>query len=116
MNETINIGELTNQIKKNSSDNIKNDTLLNYVLLEKTISLSDKIKAYGNKNLFNKNLKDNFKHEKTINYEIESIPKVPFGIKIAYNTQILDLQKEFDDSEDTMYETLRKAYDFLSKI
>ena len=61
-------------------------------------------------------LKDNFKHEKTINYEIESIPKVPFGIKIAYNTQILDLQKEFDDSEDTMYETLRKAYDFLSKI
>ena len=61
-------------------------------------------------------LKDNFKHEKTINYEIESIPKVPFCIQIAYNTQILDLQKEFDDSEDTMYETLRKAYDFLSKI
>ena len=60
MNEKINIGELTNQIKKNSSDNIKNDTLLNYVLLEKTISLSDKIKAYGNKNLFNKNLKDKF--------------------------------------------------------
>ena len=71
---------------------------------------NEKQKEYCNK------LKDNFKHEKTINYEIESIPKVPFGIKIAYNTQILDLQKEFDDSEDTMYETLRKAYDFLSKI
>ncbi len=61
-------------------------------------------------------LKDNFKHEKTINYEIESKENVPFCIQIAYNTQILDLQKEFDDSEDTMYETLRKAYDFLSKI
>ena len=61
-------------------------------------------------------LKDNFKHEKTINYEIESIPKVPFGIKIAYNNKIQDLQKEFDDSEDAMFETLRKAYQFLAKI
>ena len=61
-------------------------------------------------------LKDNFKHEKTINYAIKSKENVPFGIKIAYYSQNLDLQKEFDDSEDTMYETLRKAYDFLSKI
>ena len=67
------------------------------------------------KEYFNK-LIANFKHEQTINYEIESKEKVPFGIKIAYNSKIQDLQKEFDDSEETMRETLRKAYEFLDKI
>ena len=71
---------------------------------------NEKQKEYCNK------LKDNFKHEKTINYAIKSKENVPFGIKIAYYSQNLDLQKEFDDSEETMNETLRKAYDFLSKI
>ena len=60
-------------------------------------------------------LKDNFKHEKTINYDIQSIPKVPFSIKIAYNNNIIDLQKVFDDSDETMNETLKKAYEFLKK-
>ena len=71
---------------------------------------NEKQKEYCNK------LKDNFKHEQAINYAIKSKENVPFGIKIAYYSQNLDLQKEFDDSEDTMNETLRKAYDFLSKI
>ena len=84
MNEKINIGELTNQIKKNSSDNIKNDTLLNYVLLEKTISLSDKIKAYGNKNLFNKNLKDKFS---LIYYSFKCLN---LYIKNSNNKELLD--------------------------
>ena len=59
MNEKVNIGELTNYIKKNINDSIKNDTYLNYILLEKTISLSDKIKAYAYKCQMAQNLKDN---------------------------------------------------------
>ena len=67
-------------------------------------------KEYCNK------LKKNYNYEKPIDWDIKSIPKVPFGIKIAYNSKIEDLQNEFDDSEDTMFETLRKAYQFLEKI
>ena len=59
MNEKVNIGELTNYIKKNINDSIKNATYLNYILLEKTISLSDKIKAYAYKCQMAQNLKDN---------------------------------------------------------
>jgi ubiquitin C-terminal hydrolase len=59
MNEKVNIGELTNYIKKNINDSIKNDVYLNYILLEKTISLSDKIKAYAFKCHMAQNLKDN---------------------------------------------------------
>ena len=60
MNEKINIGELSNIIKKFPKESVKNDTLLNYSLLEKTISLSDKIKTYGNKCLYAQKLNDNF--------------------------------------------------------
>ena len=59
MNEKVNIGELTNLIKKNLTD-VKNDTYLNYILLEKTISLSDKIKAYELKCRISSFIKDNF--------------------------------------------------------
>jgi hypothetical protein len=98
----------------------KNEEEKNEVISERTNSKPQLICFYesGNekqKEYCNK-LKDNFKHEKAINYAIKSKENVPFGIKIAYYSQNLDLQKEFDDSEDTMNETLRKAYDFLSKI
>ena len=82
-------------------------------------------------------LKDHFQNEKTINYEIKSIPKVPFLIKIIYKDKeekiksipkvpflikIIykdkeeNIQEEFNNSDSVMEETLRKAYDFLNSI
>ena len=58
-------------------------------------------------------LRDNFKCEKTIKYEIKSMPQVPFsiGIRIKGNTTIV--QNVFDNSEQKMNETLQKIYDLL---
>ena len=61
-------------------------------------------------------LKNNFKHQKTIIYDIQSIPKVPFCIKIVGNEKIVDLQKQFSDNDEVMEETLKKAYDFLNQF
>ena len=61
-------------------------------------------------------LRDHFQNEKTINYEIKSIPKVPFLIKIIYKDKEENLQVEFSNSDSDMKETLRKAYDFLNSI
>ena len=61
-------------------------------------------------------LRDNFKDEKTINYEIKSIPKVHFKIQIIYQNKEEILQDEPDYSDSAMEITLRKAYDFLKSI
>ena len=56
---------------------------------------------------------NNFKHEKTIKYEIKSVPQVPFsiGIRIKGNTSVV--QNVFDGSDDAMNATLQKIYNLL---
>ncbi len=58
-------------------------------------------------------LKDNWKHEKGIKFEIKSVPQVKFAIKFKYNQKLTELQKDFNDSEETMNETLQKAYNLI---
>ena len=58
-------------------------------------------------------LRDNFKHEKTINYQIKSGEKMPFAIQFKIKNTTHDIQKDFDDSETTMNQTLQKMYDLL---
>ncbi len=58
-------------------------------------------------------LKDNFKNEKTIKFEIKSVPQVNFSVKFKLNGKIHDIQTNFDDSEDTMNASLQKIYALL---
>jgi hypothetical protein len=58
-------------------------------------------------------LKDNWHNEKGIKFEIKSVPQVKFAIKFKVKEKLHEIQKEFDDSEETMKETLQKAYDLL---
>ena len=60
MTERINIEKIFNLIKNNKDDFMGNDTLVNYILLEKTISLSEKIKAYVEKSIYAIKMKDNY--------------------------------------------------------
>ena len=58
-------------------------------------------------------LKDNFKSEKTIRFEIKSLPNVPFKIQFKKDGITTDLQAEYSNEEDVLNETLQKAYDLL---
>ena len=58
-------------------------------------------------------LKDNWKHEKGIKFDIKSVPQVKFSVKFKYNQKLTELQKDFNDSEETMNETLQKAYNLI---
>jgi len=58
-------------------------------------------------------LKDNFKSEKTIRFEIKSLPNVPFKIQFKKDGKITDLQTEYSNEEEVMKETLQRAYDLL---
>ena len=58
-------------------------------------------------------LKDNFKSEKTIKFEVKSVPQVHFSIKFKVNWKLNEIQSKYDNSEETMNETLQKAYDLL---
>ena len=58
-------------------------------------------------------LKDNFKSEKTIRFEIKSLPNVPFKIQFKKDGKITDLQTEYSNEDEVMKETLEKAYELL---
>ena len=58
-------------------------------------------------------LKDNFHHEKTIKFEVRSVPQVRFSIKFQVNGKLTTIQDTFDNSDDAMNSTLQKAYDLL---
>ena len=58
-------------------------------------------------------LKDNFKSDKTIRFEIKSLPNVPFKIQFKKDGKITDLQTEYSNEEEVMKETLQRAYDLL---
>ena len=59
-------------------------------------------------------LKDNFHNERTIKFEIKSVPSVPFSIKFKMNGKIHELQKIYDNSEEAMNNTLNAAYQLLN--
>ena len=58
-------------------------------------------------------LKDNFFSEKTIRFEIKSVPGTPFSIQFKIKDNISVLQNEFNNDEETMNQTLQKAYELL---
>jgi len=58
-------------------------------------------------------LKDKFKNEKTIRFEIKSVPGTPFSIQFKIKDNISVLQNEFNNDEETMNQTLQKAYELL---
>ena len=58
-------------------------------------------------------LKENYKGSKPIKYEIKQIPQVSFGIKLRIKGNIYDIQKVFDDREETMIESLNKIYELI---
>jgi hypothetical protein len=58
-------------------------------------------------------LKDNFKSEKTIKFEVKSVPQVSFSIKFKVNGKLHEIQKTYDNSEEAMQSTLQKAYELL---
>ena len=58
-------------------------------------------------------LKDNFKSEKTIRFEIKSLPNVPFKIQFKKDGKITNLQTEYSNEDEVMKETLEKAYELL---
>ena len=58
-------------------------------------------------------LKDNFRSDKTIIFEIKSLPNVPCKIQFKKDGITTDLQTEYSNEEDVMNETLQKAYDLL---
>ena len=60
-------------------------------------------------------IKDNFKHEKAIRFEIKSMSKIEFSIKFKINNKIYDIQNNYDNSEETMKQTLEKMYKLLDE-
>ena len=58
-------------------------------------------------------LKDNFHNERTIKFEIKSVPHVPFSIKFKMNGKVHEIQKIYDNSEEAMNSTLKEAYRLL---
>lgn len=56
-------------------------------------------------------LKDNFFSEKTIRFEIKSVPNTPFSIQMKIKDKITVIQEEYN--EEVMEETLNKAYQLL---
>ena len=58
-------------------------------------------------------VRDNFKHEKTINYQIKSAENMPFKIQFKIKNKVHDIQTVFDNSENTMNQTLEKMYALL---
>ncbi len=58
-------------------------------------------------------LKDNFKNEKTIKFEIKSVPQVNFSVKFKVNGRLHVIQTEYNNSETVMNESLEKIYNLL---
>ena len=98
------------EVKKNLDKEIKSEPQMKPNLLCFVESGNERQKNYALK------IKDNFTSDKTILYEIKSIPKVLFSIKFIFGDKVETLQNSFDDSEEAMNETLKKAYEFLRAL
>ena len=60
-------------------------------------------------------LKNQFKHRRTIKFEIKSIPGVSFSIKFKCDGKLTVIQSQYDNSDETMEDTLQKAYKILDE-
>ena len=58
-------------------------------------------------------LKENYKGSKPLKYEIKQIPQVSFSIKLRINGKLIEIEKIFDNREETMKETLKKIEELL---
>ena len=58
-------------------------------------------------------LKENFQHEKSVRYEIRSIPGKEFSIQLKYKDIIHNIQSIFNDEEVEMNNCLNKIYKIL---
>ena len=58
-------------------------------------------------------LKDNFQHEKSVRYEIKSVPGKEFSIQLKYKDKIHNIQSIFNDGEIEMNNCLNKMYKIL---
>ena len=58
-------------------------------------------------------VKNSFRHRNTIKFAIKSIPGVAFSIKFKYEGKLTVIQSQYDNSEETMVDTLQKAYKIL---
>ena len=58
-------------------------------------------------------VKNSFKHRHTIKFEIKSVPGVAFSIKFKCDGKLTVIQSRYDNSEETMEDTLQKAYKIL---
>ena len=61
-------------------------------------------------------LKDNFHHEQSIRYEIKSTSDNPFGVKLNIKGKIIDIQTEFNNSEEEMLKALDAMYKELDAL
>ena len=60
-------------------------------------------------------LKDSFKHDKNINYEIESIPGKPFSINFILSNRSYKIQEDLDYSQESLKESLNKINYLLER-
>ena len=54
-----------------------------------------------------------FRYNKNVRFDMNSIPQVPYGIKIRINKEIFELERAFDGSDLCMDSTLNRAYALL---
>ena len=61
-------------------------------------------------------LKDNFQHDLSVRYEIKSMVDKTFCIQLKIKNNTYDIQKDFNDSEEAMKNTLNKIYEKLDEL
>ena len=58
-------------------------------------------------------LKENYNGSKPLKYEIKQIPQVSFSIKLRINGKLIEIEKIFDNREESMKETLKKIEELV---
>lgn len=61
------------------------------------------------------NLRYKWQYNKDVQFDIKSIPQVPFAIKLKIYDEIYEIQGVFDDCDDKLKSTLQQAYDLLNE-
>ncbi len=60
-------------------------------------------------------VKDNFRHEKSIKFEIKSMPNTNFLIQIKIKETVYKIQEVFNDTDEALNESLNKMYHLLDE-
>ena len=51
--------------------------------------------------------------KRELNLKIKCVSQIKFSVKFKFNQKLTEIQKLFDDREETMNETLEKAYNLI---